>query len=159
MNKKVAVFPGSFDPITKGHESIIKRALPLFDQIIVAIGVNSQKSYLFPLETREQWLKDIFKDEPKVEVVQYQKLTVELCKDYNAQFILRGLRNTLDFNYEKNIAQMNKAMESGIETIFYITDPELSSINATIVREIYKNGGDISKFTPNGIHIPPYNKA
>ena len=159
MNKKVAVFPGSFDPITKGHESIIKRALPLFDQIIVAIGVNSQKSYLFPLETREQWLKDIFKDEPKVKVVQYQKLTVELCKDYNAQFILRGLRNTVDFNYEKNIAQMNKAMESGIETIFYITDPELSSINATIVREIYKNGGDITQFMPNGIHIPPYNKA
>lgn len=159
MNKKVAVFPGSFDPITKGHESIIKRALPLFDQIIVAIGVNSQKSYLFPLETREQWLKEIFKDDPKVQVVQYQKLTVDLCKDYNAQFILRGLRNTVDFNYEKNIAQMNKAMECGIETIFYITEPELSSINATIVREIYKNGGDITQFTPNGINIPPYNKA
>lgn len=152
--ERIAVFPGSFDPITKGHESIIKRALPMFDKIIVAQGVNSTKNYLFPLEQRLEWLKTIFKGESKIEVDQYQKLTVEYCKEKGANFILRGLRNSLDFNYEKNIAHMNQAMRNEIETVFLLTTPALAAINASIVREIYKNGGDINPFIPDAIHIP-----
>ncbi|HEX4888701.1 MAG TPA: pantetheine-phosphate adenylyltransferase [Luteibaculaceae bacterium] len=151
--KKIAVFPGSFDPITVGHESIINRALPLFDEVVIAIGVNSAKKYLFPLEQRRKWLEELFADQPKIRIEDYQTLTVSFCKSIGAQYIVRGLRNSVDFNYEKSIAQMNRAIDASIETIFILTAPELSAINANIVRDIYVNGGDISAFVPNKIRI------
>lgn len=156
--KKTAVFPGSFDPVTKGHESIIKRALPLFDEIIIAIGVNSQKSYLFPLEQRKKWLKQIFANEPKIRVETYEGLTVNFCRKINAGFILRGLRTSADFEFERSIAQMNKAMADNIETIFIVGNPELSAINSTIVRDIIRNGGDASQFLPEGFNYNEVNK-
>lgn len=151
--KKIAIFPGSFDPITIGHESIIKRALPLFDEVIVAIGVNSTKNYFFPLEKRMEWIKQTFSAEPKVKVMSYTGLTIDFCKKINATYILRGLRTSADFEFERGIAQMNRAMDSSIETIFILTTPELSAINSTIIRDIIKNGGDASAFVPKGIAL------
>jgi len=150
---KIAVFPGSFDPITKGHQSIVKRALPLFDEIIVAIGVNSTKNYLFDLEKRIELVKQTFKNEPKISVDSFEGLTVEYCKNKNANYILRGLRTAADFEFERSIAQVNKSMFPDLETIFILTTPELSAINSTIVRDIYRNGGDISPFVPDGLKL------
>lgn len=143
--KKIALFPGSFDPFTKGHESVISKALPLFDQIIIGVGVNSTKNSYFELEKRLKHIEAIYEGQPKIQVQTFQKLTVDFCKDVNAGFILRGLRDTKDFEYEKAIAQMNLKL-SGIETVFFMTDPEVSAISATIVREISKNGGIIEQF-------------
>lgn len=145
---KIALFPGSFDPITIGHENIIRRALPLFDKIIVGIGINTNKKYLFSLEQREKWIKQVFANEPKVEVKSYQGLTVDFCKKENADFIVRGLRNSADYSFESNIAQMNQYLHANIETIFFQTTPELSAINSTIVRDIIINKGNASKFVP-----------
>jgi pantetheine-phosphate adenylyltransferase len=145
MNFKTALFPGSFDPFTKGHESIIHKAIPLFDTIVIGIGINSGKSYFFDLEKRKEQISKIYEKFPKIQVKTYQKLTVEFCKDIGAQFILRGLRDTNDFEYEKAIAQMNLAI-SGIETVFFMTDPTVAPISATIIREIARNKGDISSF-------------
>ncbi|MDT8412438.1 MAG: pantetheine-phosphate adenylyltransferase [Vicingaceae bacterium] len=145
---KIALFPGSFDPITIGHENIIRRALPLFDKIIVGIGINTNKKYLFSLEQRENWIKQVFADEPKVEVKSYQGLTVDFCNKENANFIVRGLRNSADYGFESNIAQMNQYLHANIETIFFQTTPELSAINSTIVRDIIINKGNASKFVP-----------
>ncbi len=150
---RIAVFPGSFDPVTKGHESIVHRALPLFDFIIVAIGSNSTKSYMFPLEKRKKWLEQIFASEPKIKVVDYSSLTVEFCRKHNARYILRGLRSVTDFEYESNIAQMNRMMEPTLETIFMLTLPEFSGIRSTIIREILRHGGDVSQFIPSGIEL------
>lgn len=150
---KTAVFPGSFDPITKGHENIVKRALPLFDEIIVAIGVNSAKNYYFPLEKRMQHIQQTFAGEPKVKVQSYSGLTIGFCKQVGANFILRGLRSGADFEFEKGIAQMNHAMAGNIETIFILTTPELSAINSTIIRDILKHGGDASAFVPAGLQL------
>jgi len=147
----IAVFPGSFDPITKGHESIVHRALPLFDSIIVAIGSNSTKSSMFHLEKRKEWLQQTFAPHSKVKVVDYASLTVELCRKHGAKYILRGLRSVADFEYESNIAKMNRMMEPGIETVFMLALPEFSGIHSTIVREIIKHGGDVSQFIPAGI--------
>ena len=155
---KTALFPGSFDPITKGHEAIVRRASTLFDKIIIGIGVNSKKNYLFPLEQRLAWLNELFEDVPNVEVRTFQKLTVEFCKEIDAQFIMRGLRNSVDFNYEKSIAQMNHDLHPEIETIFLLTTPELSHINSSILREIYINGGDINPFIPAKLQIKPLQK-
>ncbi len=149
----IAVFPGSFDPITKGHENIVKRALPLFDKVIVAVGVNSSKKYLFSLEQRMEWIKATFNFEPKVSVETYEGLTVRFCLEKQAGFIIRGLRNAGDFQFEKGIAQMNRDLVSGIDTVFLVTAPELSAINSTIVRDIIRNDGDVSKFVPNAIEI------
>ena len=149
----IAVFPGSFDPITKGHESIVQRALPLFDTIIVAIGANSTKTSMFPLEERKQWIEQTFAANPKIKIVDYSSLTVELCKKHNANYILRGLRSVTDFEYESNIAKMNRAMEPGIETVFMLSLPEFSGIHSTIIREIIKHNGDVSQFTPSAIAI------
>jgi pantetheine-phosphate adenylyltransferase len=149
----IAVFPGSFDPITKGHESIVQRALPLFDSIIVAIGSNSTKSYLFHLEKRKKWLEQTFASNPKIKVVDYSSLTIELCKKLGASYILRGLRSVSDFEYENNIAAMNRMMDPGIETIFMIALPEFSGIHSTIIREIIKNNGNVSQFIPTGIEL------
>ena len=150
MNK-IAVFPGSFDPITTGHESIILRALPLFDKIIVSIGVNSTKEGFFPAEKRKQWIQKIFKRESKIEVKTYKGLTIDFCKKEKANYILRGLRTSADFEFERVIAQMNRAMNERIETVFMISTPELSAINSTVIRDIIKNGGDATQFVPTAI--------
>ena len=149
----ICVFPGSFDPITSGHVDIVKRALPLFDKIIIGIGVNSQKNSLFTLEKRTQWIKDVFTHEQKVEVDCFEKLTADFCKKVNAKWILRGLRNASDFDYEKTISQLNYIVGDGVETIFLISQPEFSHISSTIVREIIKGGGDASPFLPKEVKI------
>ncbi len=151
--KRIAVFPGSFDPVTKGHEDIINRASSLFDEIIVAIGVNTTKKYLFPLDQRLTWLETTFQNSSNIKVVSYSGLTVDYCKEIGAQFMLRGLRNSIDFEYERSIAQMSKELNSGIETVLFYTSPELSAINSSIVREILKNNGDVSSFLPKSISI------
>jgi pantetheine-phosphate adenylyltransferase len=148
---KIAIFPGSFDPITIGHVDIVKRSIPLFDKIIVAIGVNTQKKYLFSLEQRTEWIKDVFKEYPTIEVSSYNGLTINYCKEIGAQYLLRGIRSASDFEYEKTIAHLNHTMESQIETILMLSPPEYSSISSTIVREIILGKGDVSKFVPKEI--------
>ena len=146
--KRIAVFPGSFDPFTKGHEAVVRKALNLFDEVIVAIGVNSTKNYQFTLEKRTQHIRSLFSSSENVRVVNYQKLTVDLCKAEGAQFIVRGLRDSKDFEYEKSIAHMNEVL-AGIETVFLLTNQEYSAISSSIIREIYKNDGDITQFVTN----------
>jgi pantetheine-phosphate adenylyltransferase len=148
---KIAVFPGSFDPITIGHLDIIERALPLFDKIIVAIGINSSKKYHFSLEQRKAFIELTFKGNPKVEVNSYDRLTIDFCKSEKANYILRGIRNSSDYLYENAIAQMNKKMAEDIETIYIPTIPDLSAINSTIVRDIIRNNGDVSQFIPDAL--------
>tara|TARA_B100000809_G_scaffold47690_1_gene42369 strand:+ start:29368 stop:29832 length:465 start_codon:yes stop_codon:yes gene_type:complete len=145
---KIAIFPGSFDPITIGHQDIIERALPLFDKIIVSIGINSSKKYHFTLEQRTDFINLTFNNNTKIEVITYNGLTIDFCKSIGAKYILRGIRNSADFLYENNIAQMNKAMDKDIETIYLSTIPALSAINSTIVRDILINKGDASQFVP-----------
>lgn len=145
-----AVFPGSFDPITLGHINIIKRALPLFDEIIIAIGVNTEKKYMYSLEDRERFIEESLAGESKIEVKTYQGLTANFCKAENAPFLLRGLRNTGDFTYEQSIAQTNNAM-TGVESVFLICDPSLSHISSSIVRDVKRNGGDISGLVPEAV--------
>jgi len=151
--KKIALFPGSFDPITLGHESILRRALPLFDEVAVAIGANSMKNNYFSLEQRENWIRTVFKEEPRIKVYQYTGLTIDFCKKIGAKYLLRGLRTSADFEFERGIAQMNKAMYPEIETIFILSTPEYSAINSTIVREIVRHGGDVTPFVPKGISV------
>lgn len=142
---KIGIFPGSFDPFTKGHENIVERFLPLFDQIIIGVGGNSSKKYMYSQENRIAHIESIFINEPKIVVESYTGLTVNFCKQKKAQYLLRGLRNTTDFNYEKSIALMNKELEQ-IETLFLMTDEGLSHISSTIIRDVAKNSGDISPF-------------
>ncbi|HZV44969.1 MAG TPA: pantetheine-phosphate adenylyltransferase [Saprospiraceae bacterium] len=149
-NKK-AVFPGSFDPITTGHVDLVLRALHLFDEVIVAIGVNSQKQTLFELEKRKKWIEDVFRDEPRVKVDVFEGLTVHYCKKVNAHFLVRGLRNASDFDYEKTISQLNHIVGENVETVFLISKPEFSHISSTIVREIIKGKGDARPFLPPGV--------
>lgn len=151
---KIAVFPGSFDPITVGHVDLVKRALPLFDEIVVAIGVNTQKKSLFSLEQRIDWLHEVFKQEPQVRVDHFENLTADFCKKIGAQYLLRGLRNASDYDYEKTISQLNHIIGDGLETIFLISQPAYSHISSTIVREIIKGGGDASPFLPGTVQIP-----
>lgn len=145
-----AVFPGSFDPITLGHYDIIKRGVSLFDEVIVAIGVNASKSYMFSLEQREQFIKEAFKDEPKIKVVTYEGLTIELCKRLDSDFILRGLRNPADFEFEKAIAHTNRTLSS-IETVFLLTAASTSFISSSIVRDVIRNGGDYKQLVPESV--------
>tara|TARA_B110000211_G_C14072799_1_gene550660 strand:- start:2086 stop:2556 length:471 start_codon:yes stop_codon:yes gene_type:complete len=149
--QKIAVFPGSFDPITKGHAAIVRKALPLFDKVIIAIGTNSSKKCFFDLDQRKSHLKAVFQSESNVEIMTYKGLTVDFCKEQKANFIVRGLRDVKDFEYEKSIAIMNNKVDGDIETIFFMTDPEYSAINSGIVRDILKNGGDVVQFLPNEI--------
>ena len=151
--ERIAVFPGSFDPITKGHESIVKRAIPLFDKIIIAIGINAGKNSMFDLEQRKLWIKSTFKNNPTIEVITYTGLTVDFCKAQNAYFILRGLRSYSDFEYESGIAQMNKSLISNVETVFLLTEPECSHISSTIVRDIIRNKGKVEQFLPNAVTL------
>ncbi len=148
---RIAVFPGSFDPVTKGHESIVLRALPLFDTIIVAIGNNSTKNYMFPVEKRKEWLKQTFAAHKQVQVEEYSGLTVDFCNSKNAKYILRGIRTPGDYEFESNIAQMNKMMQHDLESIFMLTLPEHTAISSTIVRDILKHNGDVKQFIPSGI--------
>jgi len=150
-NVKIAVFPGSFDPITIGHVNLVKRALPLFDKIIVAVGVNSQKNNLFSLEKRLRWLRDVFSDEPKIEIAFFEGLTVKFCAEIHAHYLLRGLRNASDFDYEKTISQLNTIIGEELETVFLISAPEYSHISSTIVREIIKGNGNVAPFVPENI--------
>ncbi len=150
---KSAVFPGSFDPITRGHESVIRRALPLFDEIYVAVGVNSEKKSYFSIEQRLGFIRLVFADAPGIKVVQYEGLTVEFCKKVNARYLLRGLRTSADFEFERSIGQVNKKLYPEIETVFFLTDPQYTSLNSSIVREILRYGGDASQFVPEVIDL------
>lgn len=147
---KIAVFPGSFDPVTLGHVDIIERALPLFDEIILAIGINAEKKYVYSLEQRVKFLEETFKTESRIRVTTYTGLTVELCKNEKAQFILRGLRNPIDMEFEKTIGQANYKM-AGIETVFLIASSGRSYISSTVVRDIRKHGGDFSFMVPKAV--------
>jgi len=144
---KRAVFPGSFDPITLGHVDIINRGLLVFDEIIIAIGVNADKKYMFPLEDRKRFIEDSFKGESRIIVKTYTGLTAHFCKAEKAQFILRGLRNTSDFNYEQSIAQTNASI-AGIESLFLVASPNVSNISSSIVRDVLRNNGDASSLVP-----------
>ena len=152
MNK-IAVFPGSFSPFSLGHKAVVDSALPLFDKVIIAVGNNPEKNQYFSIKKRLKWINDVYKNMPNISVERYEGLTVDFCKTVNANFIVRGLRDSHDFKFEKNITQMNKKLNAEIETIFIITPPDLSHISSTILRDIIKNGGDISTFIPKEISI------
>jgi pantetheine-phosphate adenylyltransferase len=150
--KKKAVFPGSFDPITLGHYDIIKRGIPLFDEVIVAIGINADKKYMFSLEDRKKFIEEAFKDEPKVSVITYEGLTIDLCRKVEAKFILRGLRNPADFEFEKAIAHTNRKL-SKIETVFLLTASNTSYISSSIVRDVIRNNGDYTVLVPESVVV------
>ncbi len=147
-----AIFPGSFDPLTLGHYDIIKRGITLFDELLIAIGINADKKYMFSLEERTDFIKNAFKDEPKIKVVTYEGLTVDFCKKVDADFILRGLRNPGDFEFEKAIAHTNRQL-SEIETVFLLTSSGKSYISSSIVRDVIRNGGDYTGLVPNTVRI------
>jgi pantetheine-phosphate adenylyltransferase len=148
-----AIFPGSFDPITLGHFDIIKRGVTLFDEVIIAIGINAEKKYMYSLEDRKLFIEKAFENEPKVKVISYQGLTIDLCKKEKAQFILRGLRNPADFEFEKAIAHANRKL-SKIETVFLLTAAKTSYISSSIVRDVIRNGGDYKQFVPESVVLP-----
>lgn len=145
---RTALFPGSFDPFTKGHESIVRRALSMFDEIIIAVGKNTNKNEFYPVEKRVEWIMEVFNDEKAVKVESYEGMTVAFCKSVGAGFLLRGLRTAMDFEYERAIAQANKNLEPGIESVFLLTSPEHTHINSSIVRDILRQGGDAMAFLP-----------
>ena len=149
---KRAIFPGSFDPITLGHYDIIKRGIDLFDELIIAIGVNADKKYMFTKEERKNFITEAFQDEPKVKILTYSGLTIDFCREVDAQYILRGLRNSGDFEFEKAIAHTNRKMSS-IETVFLLTSSGLSYISSSIVRDVIRNGGDISSLVPDTVKL------
>lgn len=149
--KRIAVFPGSFDPVTKGHENIVRRSAPLFDEIILAVGVNADKKPYFPLEKRLEWLKMVFSDVKNVSVDHYSGLTVDYCVTKNANYILRGLRTSADFEFERSVGQINRMLNPQIEIVFMLTPPEYTPVNSSIVRDIHRNGGDIQLFVPASV--------
>jgi pantetheine-phosphate adenylyltransferase len=146
--ERIAIFPGSFDPFTVGHESIVKRALSIFDKIIIMIGYNANKKPFFPVEKRMKWIREVFAGNKNVEVEVYDGLTVDFCRKVGARYILRGLRTSADFEFERAIAQVNRQMSPDIETVFILTIPEHTPINSTIIRDIIQHGGDPSRFLP-----------
>jgi pantetheine-phosphate adenylyltransferase len=154
--KKIAVFPGSFDPFTIGHEAIVRRALKLFDEIIIAVGANALKRSFYSLETRKEMVKKVFHDEPKIRVDHYEGLTVDYCKRNGAGYLVRGLRTSADFEFERAIAQFNKKLAPDIDSVFLLTVPDHSFINSTIVRDIIRSGGDASMFVPAAIDLKEY---
>jgi len=149
---KKAIFPGSFDPLTLGHYDIIKRGVTLFDEVIVAIGINADKKYMFTLKQRKQFIEDAFKDEPKITVVTYEGLTVDFCEKIGVDFILRGLRNPADFEFEKAIAHTNRDL-APIETVFLLTSAQTSYISSSIVRDVIRNHGDYTKLVPKSVVV------
>jgi pantetheine-phosphate adenylyltransferase len=151
--KRKAVFPGSFDPFTLGHASIVQKAIPLFDEIIIAVGKNSTKQSTFSLDQRIDWIEEVYAGSSQIRVEAFAGLTVDFCLLNECNFILRGLRNPNDFQYESAIAHMNSALKPSIETVFLLCDPSYSAINSSIVREIFKNGGDVSQFIPDKMTI------
>ena len=148
---KIALFPGSFDPVTKAHVDILKRSISLFDKVVIGIGINSTKQALLPIEARKKMLESVFANEPKVEIQTYSGLTVDFCKEIGANYMIRGIRTVSDFEYEKAIAQMNHALVPEIESIFIVSKPGYSSISSSIVRDILRNKGDISQFLPKEV--------
>jgi len=154
--KKIAVFPGSFDPFTIGHEAIVKRALNLFDEIIIAVGSNALKKSFYTLAVRKEMIKKVFRNEPRVIIDHYEGLTVDYCKKNGAGYLLRGLRTAADFEFERAIAQVNKVMAPEVDSVFLLTVPEHSHINSSIVRDIISNGGDASRFVPQAIDLKDY---
>jgi pantetheine-phosphate adenylyltransferase len=158
MMERIAVFPGSFDPFTVGHESIVLRGLDLFDRVIVAVGQNTTKHNRFSVEQRIRMVQEIFAKEPRVEVAAFEGLTVDFCKAINAKFILRGLRTSADFEFERAIGQMNKMMNGDVETVFLLTSTSHTPINSSIVREILQNNGDVTPFIPESLDIKKYLK-
>lgn len=153
---KIAVFPGSFDPFTVGHESIVRRALALFDRVIIAVGVNAEKKNLFSIEMRLKMISKVFEGESRVEITRFSGLTVAFCRRYNARYIVRGLRTAADFEYERAMGHMNWKMAPEIDTVFLLTSTEHTPVNSTIVRDIIKHGGDASMFVPASINISDY---
>jgi pantetheine-phosphate adenylyltransferase len=149
--QRICLFPGTFDPVTLGHTDIIDRALPLFDKVVVGIGLNASKSVMFSPEQRLQWIQEIYKGQPKVEGAIYEGLTVQYCKKIGARFILRGIRYVSDFEYEKTIADANRTLDKSIETIFLTGEPKYTSVASTIVRDIIRNGGNASPFLPDAV--------
>jgi pantetheine-phosphate adenylyltransferase len=147
----IAIFPGSFDPITKGHENIVRRALPLFDKIVIAVGHNADKKSFFSIEKRVDFIKKTFADTPNIIVEPYDGLTVDFAKKHNANFLLRGLRNSTDFEFERNIASVNKELLPGLETVFINTELAYSHISSTVVRDVLRHGGDATSFLPNAL--------
>ena len=150
MNR--AIFPGTFDPFTIGHESLVRRALTFIDEVIIAIGINEQKHSLFPVEKREQMIRDFYKDEPRVKVMSYSNLTVDFAHEVGANTIIRGIRTVKDFEYEETIADINRKL-TGIETIFLFTEPDLASISSSIVRELMKYNKEVTQFLPKGMKL------
>lgn len=150
---KIAVFPGSFDPITIGHYDVVIRALPLFDKIIIAIGVNSEKKYMFDLNTRLHQLQKVFGDFQNIEIKQFNGLTVDFCQQQNAKFIVRGIRTSSDFEFERGISALNMTLNNQVDTCFFISKPEYSAISSTIVREIIRNGGNAKPFLPKAFEL------
>lgn len=150
--ERVCLFPGTFDPVTLGHIDIINRALPLFDRLVIGIGRNVNKVPMFSEEQRLNWLKEIYRNEPRISALAYDGLTVECCKSVGARFILRGIRYVNDFEYEKAIADMNRSMENKIETIFLTCLPQFTSVASTLVRDVFKNGGNVSQFLPDEVN-------
>src|SRR5262245_60367890 len=149
--QRIALFPGTFDPITIGHLDIIQRALPLFDKLVIGIGRNANKSAMFSEEQRMKWIKDIFKDNPMVSVAVYEGLTVECCRKVCANFIVRGIRYVNDFEYEKAIADMNRSLDNNIETVFLTCLPQYTSVASTLVRDVIRNGGNARQFVPDAV--------
>ena len=148
---RIALFPGTFDPITFGHIDIIERALPLFDKLYIGIGLNSNKAPMFSAEQRIMWLEEIFSKETKIDALVYEGLTVECCKRVNATYVLRGIRYVNDFEYEKAIADMNRSLDENIETVFLTCLPKYTSVASTLVRDVIRNGGDVSQFVPDAV--------
>ena len=148
---RIALFPGTFDPVTFGHIDIIERALPLFDKLYIGIGLNSNKAPMFSDQQRKLWLQEIFKEESKIKVVVYEGLTVECCKKVKANYVVRGIRYVNDFEYEKAIADMNRALDENIETVFLTCLPKYTSVASTLVRDVIRNGGDVSQFVPEAV--------
>ena len=146
--ERICLFPGTFDPITKGHVDVVKRSVSLFDKLVIGIGINSSKQPMFTVEQRVEWIGNIFKNDSRVEVVGYTGLTVDYCQKINARYILRGIRYVSDFEYEKAIADMNRMLAPEIETLFLTCSPEYSTISSTLVRDVIRNGGNVTQFVP-----------